>query len=136
MRPSTAPEWELAEGSSCPEGCHSDGDLFDVLWLQKYKGEPFQMAVLRRYAADQDSWWSVSRMSDDEVVERVAKLLRQGVLHAHTGPVSGGGFMPPPPPPVPLGMYAPDVGRPAPDAGRPARFLARRLTMDRPNPSI
>jgi len=78
-------EWSFCQEQGCNSPDRVDdlpGRLGTQLWLQQFKGDPFQMRILRDLLSDQISL-PPSRVADDSVIEQIAELLISDRLHLH-----------------------------------------------------
>jgi hypothetical protein len=67
------------------------------LWLQQFETGVHKAIAMRTLLWQESSAWPLSRMSDEEIVDRVADLLVSGRIHVHVqpvNPVSAGGSAP------------------------------------------
>jgi hypothetical protein len=63
-------------------------------WLQQFETGVYKELAMRALLWEESSAWPLSRMSDEEIIDRIAELLVSGRLHVHVQPahpVSGGG---------------------------------------------
>jgi len=78
-------EWRFCQEPGCAEPDRVDdlpGPLGTRLWLQQFKGDPFQMRILRDLLSNQ-VLLPPSRVADDAVIEQIADLLNSDRLHIH-----------------------------------------------------
>jgi hypothetical protein len=78
-------EWWFCQELICTEPDRVDdlpGRLGTRLWLQQFKGDPYQMRVLRDLLSNQ-LLMPPSRVADDAVIEQIADLLNSDRLHIH-----------------------------------------------------
>jgi hypothetical protein len=78
-------EWSFCDEPICTGPDRVDdlpGRLGTRLWLQQFKGDPYQMRVMRDLLSDQ-VLMPPSRVADDAVIEQIADLLNSDRLHIH-----------------------------------------------------
>jgi hypothetical protein len=78
-------EWSFCQEPGCDKPDRVDdlpGRLGTQLWLRQFKGDPFQMRILRDLLSNQISL-PPSREADDTVIEQIAELLISDRLHLH-----------------------------------------------------
>ena len=79
-------DWEFCRKRDCR---HSElashlGDRVNARqWLRHFKIDIDKMRAMRTLAWRENSSWSLSRMSEEEVIGQIAELLSRGRLHVH-----------------------------------------------------
>ncbi len=91
-------DWDFCQRLDCSdlESLSNLQDRFFALqWLQQFKGDVHRMLAMRTVLSQEGNAWSLCRMSDDSVVDRIAELLASRRLHVHMqparAPVGGSG---------------------------------------------
>lgn len=79
-------DWEFCRRRACR---HSElvfrlGDRLSARqWLRNFKTDIDKMRAMRTLALQENSSWSLSSMSEEEVIGQIAELLSCGRLHVH-----------------------------------------------------
>ena len=87
-------DWKFCQNSICRDRQQVSGlrdPSFSRQWLQQFKGDPGGMFSLRALLSQEDRKLDRFRMSDDDVLNQVAKLLASGRLHVHAQASRSGG---------------------------------------------
>ena len=78
--------WGVHGGDACP-ACSSAAGRRDMFWarqwLQQFRSDPAALATIRRLVLESETWWPLHKATNDQVIEWMAKLVGDGVWHAH-----------------------------------------------------
>src|SRR5205807_1792638 len=93
-------DWSLCDRYDCEKPDFIPGlrgRSFTQHWLQRFQSDPWKILRMRRLL-ERDVSGQLSRMSDQQVIDRVVALLVSGQVHIHTSQ--------PEPLPVPVALSA------------------------------
>ena len=80
---------EICRASGCPH-CELTRRLQDGSrarqWLTQFTSDATALAAMRRFLSDEGGFSSDAKMSDSDVIDRLAQLLGSGSFHVHAPP--------------------------------------------------
>ena len=86
MTPLDPRDFKLYPGATCKD-CQPLGMVRDRFWarrlLEQYKNDTFAMTAMRDVLARHATVWLLTKMSTNDVIDHMARLLGQGFWHVH-----------------------------------------------------
>lgn len=80
---------EIYRANGCPH-CELTRRLQDYArarqWLAQFTGDAAALTAIRRFLSDEAGSSDVTKLSDSEVIDRLAQLLGSGSFHVHATP--------------------------------------------------